>query len=148
MPPHHLEPRPLRLRIQPQHQEVLVVLEVDVEARLVTLDQRVLQQQRFFLVRRDDGFDVGDDPLQQRDEVAAVAGGGLEVLADAVAQHRRLADVDHLPARVLHDVDARLDRQAVQDLGQRLPWRRDLGVAQAQRLLVVVALGWRLLGHP
>ncbi len=127
--------------IEAQHQEVLVVLEVDVEAGLVTLDERVLQQQRLFFVRGDDGFDVGDDPLEQGDEVAGVARGRLEVLADAVAQHRRLADVDRLAAHVLHDVDAGRRGQAVEDLGDALARRRDLAFAKAEAWL------WRILGH-
>ena len=140
---HHLQPRPLALGIEPQHQVVLVVLELDVEARLVLLDERVLQQQRLLLVRGDDRLDVGDDALEQRHEVAAVARGGLEVLADPVAQDRRLADVDRLAAPVLHDVDARRRRQPVEDLGELLRGRRDLALAKAERAALRGILGHR-----
>ncbi len=60
-PPGHLQARPLPVRVEPQHQEVLVVRELDVEARLVALDERVLEEQRLLLVAGDDRLDVGDD---------------------------------------------------------------------------------------
>ena len=130
---HDLEARPLGVGVEAQHEVVLVVLEVDVEARLVLLDERVLEEQRLLLVRGDDRLDVGDDPLEQRHEVAAVARRRLEVLAHAVAQHGGLADVDRLAAAVLHDVDAGRRRQALEDLGERLALGRDLALAQGRR---------------
>jgi hypothetical protein len=120
----------LALGIEAQHQVVLVVAQVDVEARLMLLDQRVLEQQRLFLVRGDDRLDVGHDPVEQRHEVAVVARRRLEVLPHAVAQHAGLADVDRLAAAVLHDVDARRRRQPLEDLRDGLPRRRDRVVAQ------------------
>ena len=117
-PADDLQPRPFPVGIEAQHQEVLVVRQLDVEAGLVPLDERVLEQQRLFLVRGHHRLDVGDDPVQQRDEVAGVARGRLEILPDAVAQHGRLADVDRLAAPVLHDVDAGRGGQRLQDLRQ------------------------------
>ena len=43
-----------------------------------------------------------DDPLQQRHEVADVAGVGLEVLPHPGAQAGGLADVEDLAAPILH----------------------------------------------
>ncbi len=86
----------------------LVVLEPHVEARLVTLDQVRLQQQRLA-----DG--VGHRPLQVVDPVdgrldAQRRGRGgaarLPVLADAVPEALRLAHVQHATLGVLHEVDA------------------------------------------
>ncbi len=130
---HDLEAGPLGGGVEAQHEVIFVVLEVDVEARLMLLDERVLEEQRLLLVRGDDRLDVGDDALEQRHEVAAVARGRLEVLAHAVAQHGGFADVHGLAAVILHDVDAGGRGQALEDLGERLALGRDLALAQRRR---------------
>ena len=87
----------------------LVVLEADVEARPVALDQVHLEEQRL-------GDRVGlgdldvDDPVDHAADPVDLAGGRLllPVRPDAVAQALRLADVDDVAAVVLHQVDARL----------------------------------------
>ncbi len=129
----HLQPWPVGLRVETQRQVVLVVAQVDVETRLVALDERVLQQQGLLFVGRDDRGDVSNDPFQEGHEQAAVARRGLEVLAHARAQIARLADVDRLAAPILHEIHAGFGRQAVQDLGDRLPSRLDLGFAHQRR---------------
>ena len=93
----------------------LVVAQADVEARPVALDQLVFEDQRLQL-------GVGDDPLQVGDLGHQAPGAGfaigLEVRPDAVAQHDRLADVDHLAVDGAVDVDAGPLRQGVELLRQ------------------------------
>ena len=105
-------------RVEPQRQVVLVVAQPHVEARLVLLDQRVLEQQRFLHVCGRDDLDVGHARDQERNLVAAVA-ALVEVAADARAQALRLAHVEHARVGVLEDVDAGLDRQRGDALFER-----------------------------
>jgi hypothetical protein len=89
---------------------LLVILERDVVARLVLLDEVRLKHQRLDLRVRDDELKVGD----AADELAGlrvVPAPRLEVGADAVAQILRLADVDDLARVVLVQVDAGRSRQ-------------------------------------
>ena len=99
----------------------LVVLEPDVEARLVALDQVGLEQQRLA-----DG--VGERPLEVRHPVDGRLDAQrrrrrrparLPVLADAVSQALRLAHVQHPARGVLHEVHAGA-------VGQALEGGRDL----------------------
>ncbi len=83
----------------------LVVAKQDVVARLVSLDQIVLERQRF-------AFGIGDDELhvmdrcphlvQPRIEIAGI----LEVTPHAVAKRTRLADIDRRSGDILVEVDA------------------------------------------
>ena len=92
-----------------------VVLEPHVEPRPVALDQLIFQDQRFQLGVGDDPFQVGDLAHQPPRLGIPV---GLEVRADAVAQHHRLADVDHLPVGRMVEVDPRPLGQGVEFLGK------------------------------
>ena len=47
--------------VEADAEEVLVVPELDVVAGGVLLDERVLEDRRFLLVRRDDGLEVADE---------------------------------------------------------------------------------------
>ena len=85
----------------------LVILEAGVEVGLVTLDQRVFQDQRFRLGVRYDELKVGH-PGHHPPNLGRVAAGRPEIGAEAVPKHARLAHVQHLVAGVLHQVDARL----------------------------------------
>jgi hypothetical protein len=100
--PHDLQSRPLDPRVQSQRQEVLVVGQLDVEARLLPLDKRVFQQQGFLFVAGHHGLDVRHHAFQKRYEIPRVARGWLEILADAIAQIGGLADVQGLAATILH----------------------------------------------
>ena len=97
--------RPIVLHVDLEVGVVLVVLEPDIVDRLVALDECRLEQQRLRLVR-------GDDVLERRDLIGERAHLRLEaaprpeVRAHARAQPLRLADVEDLAPRVLHDVDA------------------------------------------
>ena len=88
----------------------LVVLEVDVEARLDILDQAGFHQQRVDLGLRLDKIDIGDD----LDKVggAHVLGGDLrEIVARAIAQVLGFADVDDPYLGILHQVNAGRERE-------------------------------------
>ena len=128
---HHLQPRPLDPRVQPQRQKILVVGQLDVEARLMALDQGVLQQERLLFVAGHHCLDVRHHTLEQRHKIPGIARGRLEVLAHPVAQIGSLADVQHLAATVLHEVHARLGWQTLQDFSQGFTSRRNLSVGEA-----------------
>ena len=98
----HARPRSLHRDLDAD--VALVVLQPDVVARLVLLDQVVLEDQRFLLVRRDQRLEVGE-PADQEAHLAALV-AAAEVAAHARAQALRLADVDDLPVRVLQQVHA------------------------------------------
>ena len=90
----------------------LIVLEQNVVARLVLLDEGVFEDQRLELARNEDGV----EPVDLRDHAAGlfvVARAELEILADAVFELLRLADVDDLTARVHHQIDAGGERKVV-----------------------------------
>ena len=81
-PAHHLQPR-VRVRVrEPQRDEVLVVAQLDVEARTELLDQLVLEQHRVLLRGSDHHLHVGEEILEEGDERARVATALLEILAD------------------------------------------------------------------
>ena len=102
--------------VEPQDEEVLVVAELDVEARLVLLDELVLEEHRLLLGAGDDHLDVAEQILEQRHEEAVVAPARVEVAADPRAQAGRLADVDHLAGPVLHEVAAGRSREGLERL--------------------------------
>ena len=104
-PAHEPIPRPRFLRVEPQHQERLVVLELDVVGRLVLLDDRVLKQQRFLLGRGRDELDVDRLVLEEPQQEPSVA-AGPQVVAHARAQVRRLARVERAAVRSEELVDA------------------------------------------
>ena len=88
---------------------VLVVAQQDVVFRRALLDEVVLERQRL-----DDR--VGDDDLEAGDLVEQRVGLRVravraEIVAHAVAQRARLADVDGVAARVEVQIDSRLLRQ-------------------------------------
>ncbi len=89
--------------------EALVVLEHDVVARLVSLDQVVFQQQRFSLGIGDRDFDFGD-LLDQRLNLR-VNITRREVGADSVFETLRLSDVEQVMLGIEHAIYARAPRQ-------------------------------------
>ncbi len=94
---------------EPDVREALVVLEHDVVARLVRLDEVVLEQQRLGLRARHGHFhgsDLRDQHLDLRIQVARV-----EIAADAIAQVRGLADVEQFAVGREHAIDAGPSRQ-------------------------------------
>ncbi len=94
----------------------LVVAEQDVVARLVRLDQVVLEQQRLAFGARDRRLDPRDLREHQRDPrlVRAL----LEIARHALLQVARLADVERRAGRVEHPVDARAVRQRGDELAR------------------------------
>ncbi len=122
--------------------EAFVVAQQDVVGRPEALDQLRFEQQRLGLglvvtiVIDRVCADHALQPLRQP--------GDLRVVGDAVPQRPRLADVEHVAARILHPVDAGPDRQRLQHLADRRDARfevRLLGAAHGVgRLLLVEAL--------
>jgi len=110
-PADRLEPRVGVRAIEPQAEEVLVVPELDVEARAVLLDELVLEEERLLLGRDDDRLEVKEQPIEQRDEGPGVRAACLEVALDAVREIDRLAHVEHAALAVLHQVHAGPVRQ-------------------------------------
>ena len=95
---HHERPRPLLVDGHREERIALVVAQPDVEPRVVLLDQRELEHQRLDLVahRR---------PLDRLRSLDHLARAGMEILRrlevvrEALAEARRLADVDHAAVR-------------------------------------------------
>ena len=52
----------------------------------------------------------------------------LGVVGDPVLQRPRLADVEHVAARILHPIDARAARQRLQHLADRRDARFEVGL--------------------
>ena len=92
---------------------VLVVLETDVEARTVVLDEVVLEDQRLDLVGGGDELEVGRPPDELR-YARRLRVSGREVRAQAITQPQGLADVDDLRLAVAEHVDARAVRNGLQ----------------------------------
>jgi hypothetical protein len=69
---HHRDPREILLRVEPQADVRLVVLQLNVVARLELLDQAVLEQHRFLLGVRQEKVDVRDPQHQELHAVARV----------------------------------------------------------------------------
>jgi hypothetical protein len=94
-----------------------VVLQADVVAGLVALDQVRLQQQRLSLRVRDRGVDSGGSLDHPADPLTA----RVRVRGNAVAQVHRLPDVEDGPVGVLELVDARAGgevRRPLSDCGR------------------------------
>ena len=81
----------------------------------MALDQLVFQDQRFQLGVGDDPFQVSDLAHEAPRLGVAI---GLEIRPNAVAQHHRLADVDHGAVGRTVNVDPRPLGQGIQFLGE------------------------------
>jgi hypothetical protein len=51
----------------------------------------------------------------------------LDIIRDTVPERARLADIEHVAARILHPVDAGADRQRVEHVADRRDARRKIG---------------------
>ncbi len=97
----------------------LVVPQPDVEARSVLLDEVRLEQVRLRHRVGDDVLDVGD--LGHHPAYPSILRSArTEVRTHPAAEHIGLADVQHAPVGVLHEVDTRTCREAAQDRAQRV----------------------------
>ena len=107
----------------------LVVAVEDVVARLLRLDQVVLEQQRLALGARHRRLDARDLRDHRRD--ARLVAGLLEIVRDALLEVASLADVERLARPVEHPVHARPVRQRLQELArvERRRRRRSAGPA-------------------
>ena len=113
--PHHRQTGVRLPRVEPQVHVVLVVTQVDVEARLVLLDEGVFEDEGLFFGVGDQEVDVHHRGQAEADVKARVAGLGV-VLPHPAAQVLGLADVDDLAVGVFHQIHARRAGEAV-DLG-------------------------------
>jgi hypothetical protein len=111
-PAHHQHPRKRLCQRHGDARIALVVGEPDVEARLVLLDEVVLEQEGLRLARHDDRLQVGDLP-DQGGPLGRVAGIGTDVAGHAGAQVLRFAHVQDLACRAFPEIHARLVGECV-----------------------------------
>src|SRR5260370_16484313 len=104
--------------VEPQANEILVVAQLDVEARLVLLDQLVLEKQRLLLVPNQHRIDILEEPIQKRDEGSRVGSRRVEIRAHPTSQIHRLADVEDFLVSALHQLYARPGGNPAQSLFQ------------------------------
>ena len=118
-----VDARELLVEADPDVGVGLVVAQLHVEHRAVTLDELLLGDQRL-------GLGVGDEEVDRLDLVREAPQGGAagEMRGDPFADRLRLADVDHPLVAVHEDVDAR-------GVGQLLPLLRDPLLAPLPRVL-------------
>src|SRR5205085_8363810 len=132
------DPRVLVLDGDGDVRKGLVVPQPHVEGRPVPLDEVLLEVERLHLGARDDHLDVGDAIRQLADRGARVA-ALLEVAADARPQRLGLADVEHLPALVAEEVDARRGRERSQLLFDTVAHPVNLATAHGTATLTRLA---------
>src|SRR5690606_8920889 len=108
-----------------------VVLELDVVARLVLLDDGVLKQQRFLFGRSRNELDVTRFLLQKAQLVATVA-TWLQVAAHATAQVRGFANVECLATCIAKQVNTRPGRKAADLVDDAWVHDRDPPLASAR----------------
>ena len=109
------------VQVDLEHEESLVIAETDVVARVKLLDEPAFQEQSFRLAADDVEVKVVDRLGQGLElQVPAHAARRLEVVADALAQIARLADIDDRAETVAHQVDAGLVGQRGQLLANRI----------------------------
>ena len=84
-----------------------IVLEQDVVFGTVLLDERTLQHQRFKLAAHDDIIEVVDQ-CDHPPHLGGVVCLRAEILADAVFEFFRFADINDGVGGILHNVHARL----------------------------------------
>src|SRR5581483_7680634 len=89
-----------------QIRECLVVLQIDIEARLNVLHEARFQQECVHLRVRGNEVDVGDQ-LDQVRRARVLGRRPGEVVAGPVTQILRLPHVKHAALTILHEVDAR-----------------------------------------
>lgn len=95
-----------------------VVLEKDVESRLVFLDQIRFKHQRLDLVIDDDELKISD-LLNKLPRFRIVITARLKVRTDTISQILCLANVQYLAHRILMNVDARTSRQSFEFVRDR-----------------------------
>jgi hypothetical protein len=126
-----LDARKGMILAQQDEGEAFVVAQQHVVGRAEALDQLRFEQQRLGLgVGGDDGHRAGlrDHPLQPLRQPR-----DLRVVGDPVLQRPRLADVEHVAARILHPVDAGAHRKRLQHIADRGDARLKVGRLPAAR---------------
>ena len=107
-----LETRKRVIEVHFDQEELFVVAKTDVVARAIFLDELAFEQERFGLAFDRVRFEVPDAFKQrQRFAVVMMLASGMKILADALIEITRLADVDYAVEAVFEKIDARLVRQ-------------------------------------
>jgi hypothetical protein len=104
--------------VYPQQKKTFVIFECRIVMRSVFLDQPVFRDQRFRLTPHHDKLKIGD-ALDQPTQfwISLVQGAGLKIIAHAVAQGCRLADVNDFPILIPHKINPRLVGEGSQSCG-------------------------------
>src|SRR5207248_10321175 len=103
------------VQIDLEQQKPLVVPETDVVTRMKLLDQFAFEQQGLRFAADDVNINVVNGFDQRHElQIPAHPPRRVEILADAFPQIARLADVNHRPKPVLHQINTRLVRQLAQ----------------------------------
>ena len=108
-PAHQLHAGVILREVDFQIRVMLIVLEQDVVLRLMQLDEVTFQNQRFEIRIAEHDIKIVD-PRHHRAHLDRVRLGMGEILADAVFEVDRLANVDD-PALALHQIAARTGGQ-------------------------------------
>ena len=108
-PAHQLHAGVILREVDFQIRVMLIVLEQDVVLRLMQLDEVTFQNQRFEIRIAEHDIKIVD-PRHHRAHLDRVRLGMGEILADAVFEVDRLADIDD-PALALHQIAARTGGQ-------------------------------------
>ena len=110
---HDLDARVFRPGVDAQIGVMLVVFQEDVVLGAVLFDQIAFQDERFQIGGTEQDVKIRD-VRDHRAHLDRVPPGFLKILAYAVFQVDRLADIDHRPGRVLHKIAAGTERQVFQ----------------------------------
>ena len=102
---------------QQDEREALIITQQHIVSRAISLDQLRLKQQRL-------GLTVGCHNRHRprlRDHPAEAIGEAvnLRVIAHPVFECARLPDIEHIAARIMHPVNAGLNRQRLPNIADR-----------------------------
>ena len=121
-----LDARESVIGAQQDERERFVVAQQHVVGRAIALDQLRFEEERLgFRIGRHDGHRtrLADHALEALGKAIH-----LRVVRDAVLQRARLADIEHIAARIVHAVDARLRLQRGDDFADRGHSALDIGL--------------------
>ena len=111
--PRHEHPRELFLQRDLHIGIALVVLEADIIAGTMLLDEVALEDERFHLRACHDGLEIRDF-LHHGAHLRRMSLIALEILPHAILQHDCLAHINDFPTGILHEIHPRGIRQQLQ----------------------------------
>ena len=117
-PPRDVHTRPFLPHINLEIRIGFIVLETDVESRLVAFDEGVFKDQRLGLSRCDNAIEIRGALGDLESLCAGDHGVRPKVGTDTVAENGGLADIDRLSTGVTKDVDAGLRGKSAGHLGE------------------------------